>query len=455
MGRAMNSPIGGSTLSGEWIGLNRDGIICEDKAGMARFRRPGIESDSLVTFQAGDGAERTIGLVQGIVVEVAARSGWSGLGAAVRVLRSGQAVEPWRLALFEQCGDLFVEPTPMAERSDEIVCACKGVTRGEIASFVERCPNRAQIGQACGAGAVCGGCGPLLDEIAGQGSMVDAELIGADALGGDVKRFRFRYFPDLPVADAPGAFVYVQCVIDNRRITRPYTITGTTPDGGVEIVVKREPAGVFSRWLHDHARPDCAFRLSLPQRTRRSETRRSLFFIAAGIGITPAITEMSVNGPDEVGVHWSVRGAASPFVAAVAAQAAAEGCALTVHDTSTAGRVADWIAVCPPGSAEGVVVCGPPAFQQTVVAALRDGGWSHERITVESFAPRHRAAATLAHVDSFDYLQDPVVAASFHLAPIGSVQVEAHAFLRQFYYEHGAPDAFELRWHEVAATTGS
>ena len=449
----MNLPISGSRLAGEWMGLNRDGIICEDKAGLARFRRPGIDSETIVSFTTHDGAARTIGLAQGVVVEVSAPSGWSGLGAAVRVLRSGQVVEPWRLALFAQCGDLFVEPIPMAERSDEIVCACKGVTRGEIAALVERCPNRMQIGDACGAGTVCGGCGPLLDEIAGQGSMVDAELVGAEALGSDVKRFRFRYFPDLPVADAPGAFVYVQCVIDNRRITRPYTITGSTADGGVEIIVKREPAGVFSRWLHDHAKADSAFRLSLPQRTRRPETRRSLRFIAAGIGITPAIAEMSANGPDEVVVHWSLRdAAASPLAAAMAARAEAEGCALTIHDTTRNGRVADWIEICPANSADTVIVCGPSAFQQTVVGALREGGWSHARIAVESFAPRHRAATALAHVDSFDYLQDPIVSPSFHLAPVGSVLAEARAFLRQFYFEHGAPDAFELRWHEVAAS---
>ena len=448
----MNLPIGGYGLTGEWIGLNRDGLICEDKDGLARFRRPGNDSRQHVTFDTRDGAKRTIGLADDRVVEVIAPFGWAGLGAAVRLLRSGHVVEPWRLALFEQCGELFVEPTPMAERSDEVLCACKGVTRGEITALVGSCPNRAEIGRACGAGTVCGGCGPLIDEIAGQGSMVDAELIGVDTLGQGVKRFRFRYFPDLPVVDEPGAFVYVQCVIANRRVSRPYTVTGTCPDGGIEIVVKRDPAGVFSRWLHDHATSDSAFRLSMPQRTRRPGAPRKLAFLAAGIGITPALAEMSANGADEVSVHWSLRdAAASSLAAAVTAHAEAAGCALAIHDTA-AGRVTDWVGICPAGSADAVIVCGPPAFQQTVVASLRDGGWSHERIAVESFAPRHRVAATLAHVDSFDYVQEPVVASSFHLAPTSSVQSEARAFLRQFYYEHGAPDAFELRWHAVAAS---
>ncbi|MCW6508435.1 nitric oxide synthase oxygenase [Lichenifustis flavocetrariae] len=451
----MNLPIGGAQLAGERIGLNRDGLLCDAPSGLARFRRPGVECEHRLTF----GDDRAIGLAGGRLVEILAPATWSGLGALVRLLRSGFAVEPWRLALFQQCGNLYVEPTPIAERSDEPICACTGVTRGEIVGLTGTCANRTEIGRACGAGKVCGGCGPLIDEIIGEGSMADAELVGVDDLGDDVKRFRFRYVPEVLVADDPGSFVHVQCTIGNRRISRPYTIAATTRDGDIEILVKRDPMGVFSRWLHDHATTDCVFRLSLPQCSRRPDKSKGVVFIAAGIGITPALAEMSERGPDKVRVHWSLRGAArSTFAAAIAAAAAAAGCGLIVHDTTAAGRVTDWIGLYPIDTADAVIVCGPPAFQQAVVSSLREGGWKEDNIIVESFVPRGRTLTKLAHIDSFDYLQEPVVAHSFHLAPVGSVLDEAHAFLRQFYFEHGAPDAFDLRWHEVSksiAATGS
>lgn len=448
----MNLRLDVAGLSGEWIGLNRDGVICEDLAGRVRFRKPGFQAENYIHHHAQDEAGRAIGLSAGRVVEITAPRGWAGLGEAVRMMRADAIIEPWRLALFEQCGELVVEAVALRESPDEIICACKGITRAEIGALVPSCPNRNAIAESCGASTICGSCGPMIDEIAGQGSMTAAELVEVQRLGDGIARFRFRYLPDVALCDSPGAYVLVQAVVEGRWLKRPYTITATEPDGSLEIIVKREASGVFSRWLHDHAGAEHPFRLSLPQSTRRTEAQNRVHFIAAGIGITPVFMELSPAGAEALSIHWSMRGGAgSRLAAAVRAATDNAGCALTIHDTATDGRVQDWASICPKGSAENVIVCGPPAFQQQVVAALTEAGWAPEEITLENFGTQRPTPAMLQHVDSFDYLQEPIVSDSFHLTPVGSVRDEAHAFLRQFYFEHGAPAAFDLRWSEVSA----
>jgi len=49
-----------------------------------------------------------------------------------------------------------------------LVCHCKAVTEGDVRGAIEAgaCTRR-EIARHCGAGSVCGGCVPLLDELLG------------------------------------------------------------------------------------------------------------------------------------------------------------------------------------------------------------------------------------------------------------------------------------------------
>ena len=448
----MNVRLSVAGLAGDWIDLDREDIVCETAGDTVRFRRPGLEAESLVTHRDIEGLERSVGLASGCIAAITAPAGWAGLSNTVRLMRTRERVEPWRLDLFRQCGELCIEPSPRREHAEEVVCDCKGVTRGELLGLLRTCADREQIGQACGAGTVCGGCVPQIDDLIGQGSMRAAELIATERLGDGIARFRFRYLIPVAVANEPGSHLLIQAEIEGRLITRPYTIVAVTPDGGIDIIVKREPGGVFSRWLLDHASFEGAFLLSLPQSNPRPPLRGNVVFIAAGIGITPAFNYLAAPGPDCLHVHWSLRGGAvSPLAGLVRAAVHATGRSLTTRDTSRLGRQTAWGGVYPPHAWDAAVVCGPPTFQDAVVADLVAAGWDRSRISLENFGPRRSRVAVLQHIDSFDYLQEPVVAESFHLAPAKSMVDEAYAFLRQFYFEHGAPAAFEERWASVSS----
>ncbi|MFP3489798.1 FAD-binding oxidoreductase, partial [Staphylococcus sp. SIMBA_130] len=73
-------------------------------------------------------------------------------------------------------------------------------------------------------------------------------------------------------------------------MSRSYTITSSCRDKlELEIIVRREPNGLVSRWLHDTANNEHFFRLSAPFGGISKVKEDRIVFAAAGIGITPAL----------------------------------------------------------------------------------------------------------------------------------------------------------------------
>ena len=188
----MNFILSSSALESQKVRFDRQGIISEATECGVRLHRIGLQPERHVVFRQEDGTERSIGLAADRIVDVSGSAAWPGLAQVVKLMRADEAVDAWRVALFEQCGELFVETAPVDDRDGAIVCACKGSTRGEICALKARGLDRVGIGQACGAGTVCGGCGPLIEEITGQGSLLAGELVEVERRGRDMARFRFR-----------------------------------------------------------------------------------------------------------------------------------------------------------------------------------------------------------------------------------------------------------------------
>jgi bacterioferritin-associated ferredoxin len=58
-----------------------------------------------------------------------------------------------------------------------VVCHCKGLTDRDVRSAIEAgaCTRR-DVVRRCGAGSVCGGCRPVIDELLGAGDEPPARL---------------------------------------------------------------------------------------------------------------------------------------------------------------------------------------------------------------------------------------------------------------------------------------
>ncbi len=408
--------------------------------------------DQFVEFKHA-GIYRRLGLADNRLVTVEAEPGWDGMQHAASLAASRAPLAPWQLALFSERGCLFLEP--LDARSSEIVCQCRQVTRSRLARLVGDGLGLDELAARTGAGTVCGGCVPLIAEIAGSESLRAARLLARESLGAEIARFVVS--ADRPLGQAlPGANILVEVEIDGRRLTRSYTLTALKADGTrAEIIVRREPNGIVSRWLHDHARPGCRLRVSAPLGGGSLVDGETLILLSAGIGITPAFSRLEALRAGAGGrllIHWSARFARGCRLLSEV-YARAEGLAsatLMTRDTAQQGRMQpkDWAGLAPPSPRARIAVCGPLGFEEAACDALREAGWPADRINRESFLTGP-GAPPLRRTPQFDYKAEPVIARSFHLEPTTDLRKEAAVFLRQFYFEHGARKAFELRMREV------
>ena len=422
--------------------------------------------DRVVEYSGSQGS-RSIGLAGDRLVEVTADPNWDGFSAAADLLHAKRPVQAWRVDMFAETGRLSVEdqvPAGTDVGGAEMICQCCQVPRSRITDLLAQGCSISAIAESTGASTVCGGCRPLVEGIAGKTTMQPARLIAREQL--DTKHGRFTFQVEQAVANAPpGAHVMVQLEIDGRRISRNYTLTGSDPASRTrEIIVRRESHGVFSRWLHDYADDGARLSMSAPIAGDAVDPDHPLIFIAGGIGITPALSRlkaMASTGRGRMRLHWSARfeEGAKHTAEVLRLVDAAPGAEAVLLDTSRKPRMTakDWGDFAPVNKGSTVHVCGPARFMDDVAEALADAGWPRKRIRLESFGfgPGRRP---LRRIPQFNTAVEPVLAESFRLRPAASVLHEAGAFLRQFYFEHGAQKAFETRMSEVEAellATGS
>jgi nitric-oxide synthase len=239
----------------------------------------------------------------------------------------------------------------------------------------------------------------------------------------------------------------------------------------------------MSRWLHDHVSLQTAhLRLSLPfgGLDLSASAVRRVVFRAGGIGITPALSwltrlaekELPESSVQSCEITWWARfEPESELVARVrnlAELARWRGfdVDLSLIDTSEAGRRAsekewqDWLAdACDPDS-DHIHICGPIGFMDCAARALDAVDWPRSKRTIESFCAAPGAGACAAarpvyRVPDFNPLDEPVVASSFSLQQASDrtrILHEAKAFLRQFYFEEGAPVPIEDRLAQIATS---
>lgn len=371
---------------------------------------------------------------------------------------------------------------------DEIVCQCRAIGRERLSRMAEHM-SLDEIRATTGAGSGCGGCIPLLGQITGARSMSEAQLVSRTRLDRNHAVFRLR--PTHQVArDAFVAARSLPCrdiLLERRegarRLRRSYTLTGISAEGDVEIIVRREPNGIMSRWLHDHASLQSAhLRLGLPfgGLDLSASTVRRVIFRAGGIGITPALSwltrlaekELPAISVQSCQISWWARfepgSALVARVRHVAELARWRGFDVDLHliDTSVAGHRASegdwqkWLAeTCDP-DADHIHVCGPIGFMDCAARALDAVDWPHSRRTLESFwaapgAGACAAARPVSRVLDFNPLDEPVIASGFSLQQgrdRAQILHEATIFLRQFYFEEGAPVPIESRLVEIAAS---
>jgi ferredoxin-NADP reductase len=230
---------------------------------------------------------------------------------------------------------------------------------------------------------------------------------------------------DLPFAFLPGQYLNLSLLIDGKRVNRSYTIASSPARPATcELTIKREDAGLASRFLHDTIREGDQINVSAPagRFTFRGTEADSIVLIGGGVGITPlmsilrALTDHYWKG--EIYLVYCVRQESDVIFAreldGLRQQHKNLHLCVTVSRpddsqwTGHRGRITEKLLrqAIPDLSRRLFYVCGPSAMMDSMMDLLRGLGVPESRIKSEAFVYAARAEAAAAPAETAAELLD-------------------------------------------------
>ena len=243
----------------------------------------------------------------------------------------------------------------------------------------------------------------------------------------------------LPAA-RPGQFVALRLDLGDGQqpATRSYSLSGPPGAASYRVSVKREPAGVFSAFVHTRLHTGAAVEISAPRgRFTLGAGETPVLLVSAGIGATPVLSMLhALVQTDSSREVWWLHGARDSAEHVFAAEArgllarlpnartqicysAPSSTDLIERDYTHRGRLAaDFLQTLPIPRDAHAYICGPQAFMTDVQAALSSLGVPAGQIHTEVFgagpaqtpgiaarpvAPPHPPAGTPGHGPSVSF----------------------------------------------------
>ena len=329
----------------------------------------------------------------GEIISIASVGEWHEIPQVIEAAIDQVPLNQDNLHTFEKTGLIDIDSS--IATSDEKICFCLNVSAKTINSLIERgYTNFQSLREKTGCGSLCGGCEPHIQSMLGHAEWIPV-VAEAEDLAQDIRCIKLKPAVRSQIIWKTGQYVVLSGRIDRHWINRSYTITSPPVHGqGLEIAVKRETDGLFSRWLFEGAITEKELRISLPRgHTIWVPSSRPTVCFVAGIGVTPAVAILrgrKCHG--EVGnlhIDYSARDRALMAFASEIELASQvnDGVSVEFRFTSTGSRlgfdeIAHTIDRFPDAD---YFICGPDAYTDSVVAALNDGGVPPHRIFEERF----------------------------------------------------------------------
>ena len=357
------------------------------------------EATAVVQFEdLARGISRAVHIYDGQLVEIEAEGPWPDLGHMYEMLLDSAPVGGADLAAFEAGGDFSPAPPPLREAA-EVVCRCSGVTASKVTTAVaDGCVTVEAIAARTAATLVCGGCLPTIREFLGLGAWLPVACDTIRHLTEDLRAFRLRLVQPGGMTALPGQHIVLQARIRGCWVARPYTIAALPDEAGVfEIVVKREPQGLLSRWMFDQMSICPALRISQPAGNFHIDVKHAfdVVFLAGGVGITPGLAmARALEAAPHRGkllLHHSASDAESAIYRDELERLAAEidGFAYEARVTGSHGRLGhDQLAtLVGRHPVAAFLLCGSQGYVDDIEAMLLALGVPSSRVQVERFTP--------------------------------------------------------------------
>lgn len=218
----------------------------------------------------------------------------------------------------------------------------------------------------------------------------------------------FRFVDDRsgasPFTFLPGQFVTLAAPVNGKRVSRAYTIASSpTEKRFLDLTIKREEKGVFSRFLHDELRPGAALEAAGPQGvfTFTGSEASSLVLIGAGVGVTPLMSVLryltATKWPGKVALLFACRTPADYLFRKELAETARANPNFRLLVTMTKAGESEWAGLrgrftkemiaehLPVVRESRIHICGPNRMMDDTKAMLLDLGVPPEAIKIESF----------------------------------------------------------------------
>ena len=232
----------------------------------------------------------------------------------------------------------------------------------------------------------------------------------------DVRTFRLASTDGqrLPFRHQPGQYLLISQTIDGKKVNRTYTIASSpTQSDSVELTVKREALGLFSRHLHNNLRVGDTVTISAPagRFTFMDEKSPSTLLIAGGVGITPVMAMLRYltfnRWPGDIYFIYSAKTSKDIIFRHELADLQRRFSNLHLHITLTRAD-SDWSGptgritaelltrLVPHISAQSAYICGPTSMMDPTIQLLRTLGIPQNRIHSEAFLPAKRSMPTSA-----------------------------------------------------------
>ena len=274
---------------------------------------------------------------------------------------------------------------------NDTLCTCMHLKHKELKPVAKKHTNVESTMRCTGAGTVCNACVPLLEEMCGQQVWQNIQKMEIGNISNSV--ISCLLYVDKIETVQPGQFVTIQAYINDRWVTRRYTIVHfSLQKKFYKIAIKKLDEGLFSTWIHNEETDKKYIRISKPMGeaiSPKNDSNKMVFFVA-GIGVTPAISYLKtkdVQNPVEI-IHCISKDEERIFADELFDFSKNnENITVQFHIASKQGRLENKevkkIVKEHPDST--FVLCGPGMFNEQVKRYLKNNAIQDAQILPQSF----------------------------------------------------------------------